>query len=618
MLENDDDGVQCDLCDKWFCIDERCSGMTESFHDQMHDLGLVANFLWYCTGCREAIPSVKKVLSAITKLTVKNEKLESRVNALEEKMETVSNLHLDYRMDEAVRDYHERDKRKGNLIVYNLSEPAGENTQEKRDDDKMKVQEMCVTLNIENANVENVERLGRERENLEENPRPLKVSFTNDRAKLNILKNSAKLKEKNNFAKVTVTPDYTFRQRQMNKELKQEVARRRVMDRSFTYKKMKAELASKVAYNSGPRFQEPDDVEILSPSQRESRIPRFSQRFANSRIVTASPKKNEQLGSSQIQTRVIVTLKNLVLVNLLILVVLIFYSESDRDYVGSDVNSVSSQSSASSDQSSQNTSINSVESSILIENQNGLKCLYTNADSISNKWSELEALVYLHQPDIVGLTEAFKKNLENPNLSSYVLQGYHVFCNPKFQNAASRGTLLFVRDYLDVTEYKKLNENSAKEAIWCEIKINNLEKLLVGLVYRSPNSSAENNVAINEMISALNNETQSRVVVMGDFNYRDIDWKHWISSAPENHVSHEFIEAVRGSYLHQNIEFYTRYRNGQRPSTLDLVFSSEELLVNNIEHFSPLGKSDHIVITFGIDCNSNNEAYMKEFDLCLL
>ncbi|XP_060606940.1 uncharacterized protein LOC132759227 [Ruditapes philippinarum] len=288
------------------------------------------------------------------------------------------------------------------------------------------------------------------------------------------------------------------------------------------------------------------------------------------------------------------------------------YNESDRDYVGSDVNSVSSQSSASSDHSSQNTSINSVENSISIENQNGLKCLYTNADSISNKWSELEALVYLHQPDIVGLTEAFKKNLENPNLSSYVLQGYHVFCNPKFQNVASRGTLLFVRDYLEVTEYKKLNENSAKEAIWCEIKINNLEKLLVGLVYRSPNSSAENNVAINEMISALNNETQSRVVVMGDFNYRDIDWKHWISSAPENHVSHEFIEAVRDSYLHQNIEFYTRYRNGQRPSTLDLVFSSEELLVNNIEHFSPLGKSDHIVITFGIDCNSSNEAYMKE------
>jgi hypothetical protein len=89
----------------------------------------------------------------------------------------------------------------------------------------------------------------------------------------------------------------------MNKELKLEVARRRVMDRSFTYKKMKAELASKVAYNSGPRFQEPDDVEILSPSQRESRIPRFSQRFANNRIITASPKKNEQLGSSQIQTR---------------------------------------------------------------------------------------------------------------------------------------------------------------------------------------------------------------------------------------------------------------------------------------------------------------------------
>ena len=46
-----------------------------------------------------------------------------------------------------------------------------------------------------------------------------------------------------------------------------------------------------------------------------------------------------------------------------------------------------------------------VETSIY--DSGGLKCMYTNADSIANKWSELETLVCIHQPDIIGITEIF-------------------------------------------------------------------------------------------------------------------------------------------------------------------------------------------------------------------
>ena len=44
-----------------------------------------------------------------------------------------------------------------------------------------------------------------------------------------------------------------------------------------------------------------------------------------------------------------------------------------------------------------------------IYDSGGLKCMYTNADSVANKWSELETLAYIHQPDIIGITEISPK-----------------------------------------------------------------------------------------------------------------------------------------------------------------------------------------------------------------
>ena len=67
-------------------------------------------------------------------------------------------------------------------------------------------------------------------------------------------------------------------------------------------------------------------------------------------------------------------------------------------------------------QSSENLSSITDENEIDVSLQytNGLKCLYTNIDCISNKWTELEALIYQQKPDIVGITV---------NLSAYVLEG---------------------------------------------------------------------------------------------------------------------------------------------------------------------------------------------------
>ena len=70
----------------------------------------------------------------------------------------------------------------------------------------------------------------------------------------------------------------------------------------------------------------------------------------------------------------------------------------------------------------------------------------------------------------------------------------------------------------------------------------------------------------------------------------------------EQSVEANFIEAVRDCYFFQHISKPTRSRGTDTPSVLDLLFTDEEMNVFDIQHHSPLGKSDHSVILFEYHC----------------
>ena len=59
-----------------------------------------------------------------------------------------------------------------------------------------------------------------------------------------------------------------------------------------------------------------------------------------------------------------------------------------------------------------------------------------------------------------------------------------------------------------------------------------------------------------------------------------------------------FLKSIQELGLTENIGTYTRHREGQNPSKLDYVLTSEDYQTDNIETKSPLGKSDHLTITF--------------------
>lgn len=242
---------------------------------------------------------------------------------------------------------------------------------------------------------------------------------------------------------------------------------------------------------------------------------------------------------------------------------------------------------------------------------NKLTVYYTNADCLLNKLTELQVVIAMKNPDIIVISEVFPKNCNSANVHSneYKLLGYNCFCGNL--TADSRGVVIYVKCNIPTDQCKLLNNLPFKESSWCEIRINKTDKLLIGGIYKSPNSDMSNHDYLFELLSNEFVVQHKNLILVGDFNFPCIDWNSWTTTHSENHVSYKFIELMRDNFMYQHIRENTRYQNGQTPSLLDLIFTNNENAVDNIDYGDKLGASDHISITFDINCNFNIEHDLK-------
>ena len=62
--------------------------------------------------------------------------------------------------------------------------------------------------------------------------------------------------------------------------------------------------------------------------------------------------------------------------------------------------------------------------------------------------------------------------------------------------------------------------------------------LLVGVVYRSPNSDETNNEKLMELLSQIRDKVQiSNVLIMGDFNLPEIDFSNYMVDSRRDFLS---------------------------------------------------------------------------------
>ena len=217
--------------------------------------------------------------------------------------------------------------------------------------------------------------------------------------------------------------------------------------------------------------------------------------------------------------------------------------------------------------------------------------MYTNADSLLNKKDELLATLVLEDRDVISITEVKPKTHKDLNLPEYQLPGYELFINDN----PKRGVALYIKSILNPQEVNNLSNHKYEESIWASLDRGG-QKLLLGTVYKSPNTSEDNEKLLLNLLEQkeIMDNKYDKICIMGDFNYPDINW----TNRSENGKGNKFQEKVDDALLFQKVKNTTRHRQGQRSNLLDLVLVNDDDFISEIEHSNPLGNSDHDVLTF--------------------
>ena len=240
--------------------------------------------------------------------------------------------------------------------------------------------------------------------------------------------------------------------------------------------------------------------------------------------------------------------------------------------------------------------------------------LYSNVDqSLTGKMNELLERVDRHKPNIIMLTEIEPKCKKDQTKqikdSEISIPNYALFTNTN----RKRGVAIYIESKLNPRECTRIINNNFEEGIFCEIEGANNEKILLGCMYKSPNSSKEN---VQNMIDTIKNDNLQKydiICITGDFNYPKVKWNGM--NTGDNEI---FVESLKDAYLTQKVEYPTRnVRLDQQANIVDLVLINDENLIPNIIHCNPLGASDHDVLLFQINAprKKKKKTTEKKFNL---
>ena len=222
--------------------------------------------------------------------------------------------------------------------------------------------------------------------------------------------------------------------------------------------------------------------------------------------------------------------------------------------------------------------------------ESGIKCVCLNARSIINKKTELNIMVDDIKPHIIGITESWANNdITDAELG---LEGYVMFRKDRMGRRGG-GVLLYIKETIPAYEVQLQEEADCKEALWCNL-VTGHTTVTIGVVYRCPNITIQNNEKIHKAISEV---SKGDCIIMGDFNHGNIKWDSQQSAGVEDQ---KFLCLVQDNFLTQHVFEPTRAAR-----VLDIVLSSQKEFVDNVVIQEPLGSSDHNQLHFNINIKSD-------------
>lgn len=238
--------------------------------------------------------------------------------------------------------------------------------------------------------------------------------------------------------------------------------------------------------------------------------------------------------------------------------------------------------------------------------------LYGNCRSVLNKIDELRAVVYDLKPHIICLNESWTNSQHSDALIS--ISGYGIVCRydrTDTENGIGGGLLIYAKHGICVSENMSPVYRNFNQCCAVKLPVKNGQSIELVLVYRPHKlydgaSVQTNNMKLNEVMS----KAPHPAIIVGDFNYSDIDWEVLGS---DSH-SRSFLETVQDCFLHQHVGFPTRDCSSTMP---DLVFSSSLNSINSVQDVGRLGKSDHVMLMIKVAGEiDENVSYEEVPDWC--
>nr|XP_053656751.1 uncharacterized protein LOC128705624 [Cherax quadricarinatus] len=133
-------------------------------------------------------------------------------------------------------------------------------------------------------------------------------------------------------------------------------------------------------------------------------------------------------------------------------------------------------------------------------------------------------------------------------------------------------------------------------------------KVVIGVMYNPPQNCRrpreeyeENNRVMVDTLAEVARRAHSsraKLLVMGDFNHREIDWENLEPHGGPETWRAKMMDVVLENLMHQHVRDTTRERGEDEPARLDLVFTLSSSDIEDITYERPLGASDHVVLSF--------------------
>ena len=92
-------------------------------------------------------------------------------------------------------------------------------------------------------------------------------------------------------------------------------------------------------------------------------------------------------------------------------------------------------------------------------------------------------------------------------------------------------------------------------------------------MYKSPNPIDENVLNLFQLLDSVGIVNFKKLLIIGDFNYPEIEWSNWSTTTSENHNAFKYLECLRDNYFEQFVTTPTRRRDENPGNILDLVLT---------------------------------------------